>query len=41
MFSRNIKFHVDIAAVHKEGSGEGLVMHCVTFTLLSGNARFS
>ena len=35
MFSRNVKFQVDIAPAHGEG-GDGHKMHCINFTLLSG-----
>ncbi|KAK2144398.1 hypothetical protein LSH36_761g01013 [Paralvinella palmiformis] len=39
MFTRNVKFQVDIAAPPKgEADGEPK-MHCVTFTLLSGPSR--
>ena len=40
VFSRNVKFQVDVAPVQKEGSQEGFKMHCVTFTLLSGKQPF-
>ena len=37
MFTRNVKFQVDIAGTQRESTnGEGAKMHCVTFTLLSG-----
>ena len=35
MFSRNVKFQVDIAPAHIEG-GDGQKLHCVNFTLLAG-----
>ena len=37
MFSRNVKFQVDIAPAHIEG-GDGQKLHCVNFTLLAGFA---
>ena len=36
MFSRNIKFQVDIAPVHGEPEVDGQKVHCVNFTLLTG-----
>ena len=38
MFSRNVKFQVDIAQAHGEGS-EGHKVHCVNFTLIAGPSR--
>ncbi len=38
MFSRNVKFQVDIAPAHIEGA-DGQKLHCVNFTLLAGEAR--
>ena len=35
MFSRNVKFQVDIAPAHIEGA-DGQKLHCVNFTLLAG-----
>ena len=34
MFSRNVKFQVDIASTHSDTAGDK--MHCVTFTLVAG-----
>ncbi len=36
MFSRNVKFQVDIVPAHTEG-GDGQKIHYVNFTLLTGN----
>ena len=36
MFTRNVKFQVDIAAPPKSEADSEPKMHCVTFTLLSG-----
>lgn len=37
MFSRNVKFQVDIASTHSDTAGDK--MHCVTFTLVAGPVR--
>ena len=36
VFSRNVKFQVDITAANNDGSGDATCLHCLTFTLLSG-----